>query len=74
MGILEPVLVGLIVLASALFACRALAPFRLRVALARRLSGRVPDRVLIWIAGASACQSCGARTATWPGGRPGGRA
>ena len=73
MAILEPGLVGIVVLASALFACRSLAPFRFRVALARRLSGRVPDRVVIWIAGATACQNCGGRAAAWPAGKPGGR-
>ena len=71
MALLEPVLVGIIVLASALYALKALAPFRWRVALARRLAGRVPDRVLIWIAGATACQACGGRAAASPAGKPG---
>jgi hypothetical protein len=59
--VLEPLAVAAIVIACAIYALRSLTPFRARVALARALSGRVPDRVLIWLAGQTACQACGSR-------------
>jgi hypothetical protein len=58
---LERLVVGAAVLASALYAFKALAPFGWRVSLARRLTGRLPDRMLIWLAGQGACDACGPR-------------
>ena len=56
---LERTLVGLIVAAGTLYALKALVPFAWRVALARALAGRVPDRLRIWLAGSRACGACG---------------
>lgn len=67
--LLQQLVVGAAVLASAVYAFRALAPFGWRVALARRLSGRLPDRVLIWLAGQGACDACGPRPIAAPPGR-----
>jgi len=64
--VLQGLVVGAAVLASALYAFRALAPFGWRVALARRLAGRLPDRALIWLAGQSACDACGPRPVATP--------
>ncbi len=70
-GLLERLIVAVAVLASALYAFKALAPFGWRVGLARRLSGRLPDRALIWLAGQGACDACGPRpTAAPPRRRP----
>ena len=63
---LERLIVGAAVLASALYAFKALAPFGWRVGLARRLCGRLPDRALIWLAGQSACDACGPRPPVMP--------
>jgi hypothetical protein len=57
-ALLERLLVAFAVAASCAYALRALAPFRWRVGLARRLAGRVPDRLRIWIAGRGACETC----------------
>jgi hypothetical protein len=65
-ALFERLIVGAAVIASALYAFRALAPFGWRVSLARRLSGRLPDRVLIWLAGQGACDACGPRPAAAP--------
>ncbi len=65
-GLLERLVVGAAVLASGLYAFKALAPFGWRVRLARRLAGRLPDRALIWLAGQSACDACGPHPATTP--------
>ncbi|HUO79668.1 MAG TPA: hypothetical protein VMU00_05970 [Steroidobacteraceae bacterium] len=62
----ERLIVAAAVAASALYAFKALAPFGWRVSLARRLTGRLPDRVLIWLAGQSACDACGPRPAALP--------
>jgi hypothetical protein len=64
--LLEWLLVGAAVLASAIYVFKALAPYGWRVALARRLAGRLPDRVCIWLAGASACEACGSRLRPGP--------
>jgi hypothetical protein len=64
--ILERLVVAAAVLASAAYAFKALAPFGWRLALARRLSGRLPDRVLIWLAGRTACDACGSRPVRAP--------
>jgi len=64
--VLEPLIVGAAVLVSAVYAVKALAPFGWRVGLARRLSGRLPDRALIWLAGQSACDACGPRPSATP--------
>ena len=66
----QTVVVGAAVLASALYAFRALAPFAWRVALARRLAGRLPDRLRIWLAGQGACEACGPRPGAFPPRRP----
>jgi hypothetical protein len=66
---LERLVVGAAVLASAIYAFRALAPFGWRVALARRLAGRLPDGLLIWLAGQGACDACGPRPSAVPRGR-----
>jgi len=63
-ALLERVLVGLIVALSVLYAFRAIAPFRWRVALARALNGRAPTRFVVWLAGQSACEACGGRSAS----------
>jgi len=62
-ALFERLIVAAAVLASALYAFKALAPFGWRVAVARRLSGRLPDRLLIWLAGQGACDACGPRPA-----------
>jgi hypothetical protein len=67
---LERLIVGAAVLASAAYAFKALAPFGWRVSLARRLSGHLPDRLLIWLAGQSACDACGPRRPALPQRRP----
>jgi uncharacterized membrane protein YfbV (UPF0208 family) len=59
--ILENGLVGLIVAACVLVALRALLPFAALVWIARRMQGRVPDRVLVWVAGQKGCEACGGR-------------
>jgi NADH:ubiquinone oxidoreductase subunit H len=59
--ILEASLVGLIVVTCVLVVLRALLPFAARVWIARHLQGRVPDRVLVWIAGRQGCEACGGR-------------
>ena len=59
----ETALVGVIVGASIVYAFRAIAPFRWRVALARAFNGWVPDRFVVWLAGQSACKACGNRSA-----------
>jgi hypothetical protein len=64
--LLEWLPVAAAVLASALYVFKALAPYGWRVALARRLAGRLPDRVRIWLAGASACEACGSRARSSP--------
>jgi len=60
-ALLQNLLVGLIVAACACVALRALLPFSARVWLARRLHRRVPDRVLVWIAGRQGCEACGGK-------------
>ena len=60
--ILETGLVGVIVAICALVALRALLPFAALVWIARRLQGRVPDRMLVWIAGQRGCDACGGRS------------
>jgi len=59
--LLETLTVGLIVVACFLQALRVLLPFAWRVALARRLTGRLPDRLIVWWAGRAACEACGGR-------------
>jgi hypothetical protein len=61
MRLVEAVMVGLIVVACLLQALRGLLPFKWRVALARRLTGRCPDRLIVWWAGRAACEACGGR-------------
>ncbi len=56
--LLEDLLVALIVLSAALVALRSLLPFSWRVRLARLIQGRVPDRVLLWLAGQQGCDAC----------------
>ncbi len=63
---LERLIVAAAVFASAAYAFKALAPFGWRVSLARRLAGRLPDRMLIWLAGQSACDACGPRPTAGP--------
>jgi hypothetical protein len=60
---IERLIVAVIVIAAVLQVLRTLLPFRARVGFARRLSGRVPDRLIVWFAGQSACESCGGRAA-----------
>jgi len=60
--ILETGLVGVIVAICALVAIRALMPFAARVWIARQLQGRVPDRVIVWVAGQQGCDACGGRS------------
>jgi hypothetical protein len=59
--LLERALVAVIVVAAIGVALRALLPFAWRVRLARALQGRVPDRVLIWVAGRQGCDACDGR-------------
>ena len=59
--LIERLIVAAAVLASAVYAFKALAPFGWRVAIARRLAGRVPLRALVWLAGQGACEACGPR-------------
>jgi|GEM_PF-800564 hypothetical protein len=59
----QHILVGIIVVGAVVQSLRALLPFRVRVAVARRLSGHVPDRCIVWFAGQGACDACGGRTA-----------
>jgi hypothetical protein len=54
-------LIALILIVAVLQCLRALLPFRARVALARHAQGRVPDRLIVWFAGQSACEACGGR-------------
>jgi len=56
---LERGLVACAVGAAALYALKVLLPFGWRVAIARRLAGRVPDAWRIWIAGRHGCEACG---------------
>ncbi len=60
---LELAVVAFVVAVSVLYALKVLLPLAWRAAIARRLAGRVPDRVRIWIAGQQGCDACG-------GGRP----
>jgi hypothetical protein len=60
---LERLIVAIVVGAAVVQALRGLLPFRWRVALARRLSRRVPDRLIVWFAGQGACEACGGRVA-----------
>ena len=57
--VLQDVVVGLVVTVSALYALKRLLPFGWRIALAKRLAGRVPDAFRIWLAGVAACDACG---------------
>ncbi|MBS0394348.1 MAG: hypothetical protein JSR54_06940 [Proteobacteria bacterium] len=57
--VLERLLVGAIVLAAGGYALRSLLPLAWRAALARRLAGRVPERLRIWLAGSRGCADCG---------------
>jgi hypothetical protein len=61
MRFVEAAAVAVIVLVCFLQALRVLMPFAWRVALARRLSGRCPDRFIVWWAGRAACEACGGR-------------
>jgi hypothetical protein len=54
-------LVALILMVALLQCLRALLPFRARVVLARHAQGRIPDRIIVWFAGHSACEACGGR-------------
>jgi hypothetical protein len=58
--LLQWLVVCIAVLASVLYALRALTPFRARIWIATHTAGRLPDRLRIWIAGPTACQACGA--------------
>jgi len=58
-AVVEDAIVGVIVLASTAYALKVLLPFAWRVALARALQHRVPDRVIVWIAGRQGCEACG---------------
>ena len=58
-AVLERILVGSAVLVSCGYVLRVLLPFSWRVVIARRLQRRVPDAVLIWIAGRQGCEACG---------------
>jgi hypothetical protein len=62
----ERAIVVLIVLVSVAVALRTLLPFAWRARIARAVQGRVPDRVLIWIAGRHGCDACGGATAPRP--------
>jgi len=55
----QGLLVALIVAVAIIQCLRVLLPFRIRVALATRCKGRLPDRVIIWFAGRGACDACG---------------
>jgi hypothetical protein len=55
----ELLVVTAIVSTSAAYAVRTLMPFRWRVEIARRIEGRVPDRIRVWLAGRAACGGCG---------------
>jgi hypothetical protein len=61
MLLVERIVVLLLVLLSLAVVLKTLLPFSLRVALAKGLRGKVPDRVRIWLAGRSACDACGRR-------------
>ena len=61
MLLVERIVVLLLVLLSLAVVLKKLLPFGWRVALAKGLSGKVPDRVRIWLAGRSACDACGRR-------------
>jgi hypothetical protein len=56
---LQWLVVGMAVGASAVYALRAVTPFRVRVWIATHTAGRLPDRMRIWLAGPTACQACG---------------
>jgi hypothetical protein len=58
-GLAETLLVTSIVACSAAYALKTLLPFRWRVEAARRLQGRLPDRMRVWLAGNTGCGACG---------------
>ncbi len=58
----EQGVVAALVLLSLLIVLKTLLPFSWRVGLARRMAGKVPDRLRIWLAGRSACDACGRRS------------
>ncbi|MEI6457427.1 MAG: hypothetical protein WCP04_00710 [Pseudomonadota bacterium] len=58
---LQRLIVTLVVVVALMQALRSLLPLRARVAVARWLQPRLPDRVIVWFAGQSACEACGGR-------------
>jgi hypothetical protein len=59
--VLERIVVLLVVLWSLAVVLKTLLPFAWRVALAKALAGKVPDRLRVWLAGRSACDACARR-------------
>jgi hypothetical protein len=58
---LQWLVVAVAVAVSAVYTLGALLPFGWRVRIAVALTGRVPDRARIWLAGRTGCDACGSR-------------